>query len=322
MKVVSRSQVKLAFWAVAMGILAGSCSTGPSVPGAKGRHPASQKATSPKRGRMPIIDAHVHTKFSGKTDPDTEITYSKEGLLAEFEDNNIVGAVSMMARDGSGYDETLKQRGITFCVGINEKPNYTEIEDGLKSKKYGCIKIYLGYIHKFASDPIYKKAYELAEKYSVPVVFHTGDIYDVDGKLKYSDPMTIDEIAVDYRKVTFVIAHIGNPWIQTAAEVAYKNPNVYLEGSAILIGDLTRFSKREIEEQMVKSLRWVFSYIENPKKLMFGTDWPLVPIDQYLNVFFEAIPPQHWSAVFHDNAVRIYKLKRPLLIPDESTGVQ
>lgn len=283
-----------------------ACTTGSGV-GFRG--PASVQG----RNRLQIIDAHVHTNFTGKTDTDTEIAYSKEGLLEEMKYSNIVGAVSMMSRDGKGYDESLKEAGLVYCVGIGEKTNYADVEAGLKNKKFSCIKIYLGYIHKYASDPLYKRAYELAEKYSVPVVFHTGDIYDIDGMLKYSDPMTVDEIAVQYRKVTFVIAHIGNPWIQTAAEVAYKNPNVYLEGSAILIGDLGRFSRREIEEQLVKSLRWVFSYVENPKKLMFGTDWPLVPMDQYLNAFMEAIPPQHWNDVFHDNAVRVYKLNRQLL---------
>ena len=39
------------------------------------------------------------------------------------------------------------------------------------------------------------------------------------------------------RRSTFVIAHCGNPWIESAAEVAYKNPNVYIECSAMLTGD-------------------------------------------------------------------------------------
>lgn len=284
--------------------------------------PALGCASSPAKAReaLQVIDAHVHTSFDGSENKEAEITYSREGILREFRASNIVGAVSMMGRDGSGYDAELAKRGVTYCVGISEKPDYKAVEAGIKSGKYGCIKIYLGYIHKFAADVMYSPAYALAEKYGVPVVFHTGDIWDQDGKLKYADPMTIDEVAVDHRKVTFVIAHIGNPWIQTAAEVAYKNPNVYLEGSAMVVGDLDRFTAAQLDEQVVKQLRWVFNYIENPKKLMFGTDWPLVPIDQYLDVFLRAIPVEHWEKVFHDNAVRVYKMKRPLLDPDTNAS--
>lgn len=265
---------------------------------------------------LQVIDAHVHTHFDGNKDETTGIVYSREGLLKEFNGSNVVGAVAMMSRDGVGYDAELAKRGVSFCFGIPEKPDYKLIEAGIKAGKFSCLKIYLGYIHKFAADVMYEPAYQLAEKYNIPVVFHTGDIWDKNGKLKYADPMTIDEVAVDHRKVAFVIAHIGNPWIQTAAEVAFKNPNVYLEGSAMVVGDLDRYTAAELEEQVVKPLRWVFNYIEDPKKLMFGTDWPLVPIDQYLDVFLRAIPIEHWEKVFHDNAVRVYKMKRPILDPE------
>lgn len=257
---------------------------------------------------LPIIDAHVHTSFTGNRSEDTGMTYSRAGLLEQFRQAHVVGAVSMMSRYGTGYDPELKSKGVIFCVGISTTPDYAEIEAGLKSGKYNCIKIYLGYIHKYAYDEMYQPAYALAEKYDVPMVFHTGDTYDIDGKLKYSDPMTIDEVAVDHRKVKMVIAHVGNPWIQTAAEVAYKNPNVYLDGSAIVIGNLERLSEQEAQEQVVAPLRWVFNYLENPKKLMFGTDWPLTPIAQYLELFKKAIPREHWERVFHDNAIEVFKI--------------
>jgi predicted TIM-barrel fold metal-dependent hydrolase len=297
-------QVKLAGIGFAFLLAVGGCSAPPVQSSKTG---SSSTVRGPlKIGQLKIIDAHIHTAFNGNTDPEIGIPYSKETLLKEFKEAGVVGAVSMMSRKGLGFDESLRENGVRFCVGLSEKPNYTEIEAGLRTKRYHCIKIYLGYIHKFAHDVIYRPAYQLARKYKVPMVFHTGDIYDIDGKLKYSDPMTIDEMAVEYRDVNMVIAHLGNPWITTAAEVAYKNPNVYLEASAILIGKLERFTPEQIEEQLVKPIRWVFTYIENPNKLMFGTDWPLTSIRPYLEAFQNAIPPEHWQAVFHDNAARVY----------------
>ena len=108
-------------------------------------------------------------------------------------------------------------------------------------------KIYLGYVHRYAYDPVYRPYYEFAGKYKVPVVFHTGDTASKRAKLKYADPLTVDEVAVDYPNTTFVIAHCGNPWIESAAEVAYKNDNVYLECSALLTGDLSSMRPRQVE---------------------------------------------------------------------------
>jgi predicted TIM-barrel fold metal-dependent hydrolase len=120
--------------------------------------------------------------------------------------------------------------------------------------------------------------------------------------------MAIDEIAVDYRKVNFVIAHSGNPWVQTAAEIAYKNPNVYIEGSAMLIGDLSEYSRQQLDEYIVKPLKWAFGYIEDPSKFMFGSDYALVDIKAYAEIYKRAIPREHWDAVFRDNAVKVFKL--------------
>jgi len=43
---------------------------------------------------------------------------------------------------------------------------------------------------------------------------------------------------------------------------------------------------------------------------MFGTDWPLVSIKPYVEAHKRAIPKEHWRAVFHDNAVRVFKLQK------------
>lgn len=265
---------------------------------------------SNQQSPLAIIDAHTHTDFEGVPEPFSGVPLTKEQYFKEMKEIGVVGAIAHTFEYDEDYED-LKQHGIIHCAGIREKVNIKILEQGLKSRKYACMKIYLGYVYRYANDPVYKPVYKLAEKYDVPVVFHTGDTYDSDGKLKYADPMTIDEIAVDYRKVRFVLAHCGNPWIQTAAEVAYKNPNVYLDGSGLLVGDLKKMSAHDVEEYMVKPLRWAFGYMENPEKLLYGSDWPVTYMDGYLQAFKRAIPPEHWQAVFHDNAERVFRLKKP-----------
>jgi predicted TIM-barrel fold metal-dependent hydrolase len=261
---------------------------------------------------FPIIDAHTHTHFTGKPERTSGIMDTQEQYLKELKGIGAVGAVALTNTTRSDYHD-LSAENIVACAGTGAKVNAAEIEAGLKAGKFNCIKIYLGYEHQWAYSENYEPAYKLAEKYKVPVVFHTGDTYSVDAKLKYADPMTIDEVAVDHPNVTFVIAHCGNPWIESAAEVAYKNPNVYLDGSAFLIGDLSKTPKAKVDEFVVKPLAWIFGYLEDPSKLMYGTDWPLTDMKSYLAAFKRAIPKKYWREVFYENAYHIFKFPKPMI---------
>lgn len=254
-----------------------------------------------------VIDAHTHTHFDGLPEKGSGISNTKEQYFRELKESNVIGAVSMNSRNGGGL-LIDPDHHIVNCVGIAIPVNYQKIEEGIKNKKYRCIKIYLGYVHAFAADRAYLPLYKMADQYKIPVVFHTGDTYSIKGKLKFSDPLTVDEIAVDFPNVNFVIAHIGNPWFQTAAEVAYKNPNVYLDGSALLIGNLSEYSEEDLQKYVIEPLKYVFGYVEDPKKLMFATDWPLTSMKDYLSVFKRAIPKENWDDVFYKNARLVFQM--------------
>lgn len=253
---------------------------------------------------LAVIDAHIHTDFSGRLNPDSQAMDSRDGLAEEMRANHVGGAVSMNHAGDAWAD--LGDLNVVHCVGLDAVVDESALEAELASGRYRCIKVYLGYVHQYAYDPAYEPAYRLAERFGVPVVFHTGDTDSRTAKLKYADPLTIDEVAVDHPNVTFVLAHAGNPWIQSAAEVAYKNSNVVIDGSAFLIGDLAAVPPEIVETQLVAPVRWLFEYVDDPTKLMFGTDWPLVRMAPYLRAFASAIPREHWQAVFHDNAARVY----------------
>ena len=274
-------------------------------------------ASPPDRDSLPaaapleIIDTHIHTRFSDQPQPQpaSAIPNTREGLARQMAAAGVTGAVAHTDTAGSGYVD-LTAMGVIHCGGVRIPVDVARLEEGLRSGRYRCLKIYLGYTYYYAADPGYQPAYRLAAQYDVPVVFHTGDTYSSRGKLKYADPLTIDEVAVDHPNVRFVIAHAGYPWIQSAAEVAYKNPNVFIEASALMLGNASTKDAAWVDRYVTESISWIFGYIEDPSKLLFGSDWPLVDLPSYVEAYQRAIPQEHWPAVFHDNAVRVFRLAR------------
>src|SRR5262249_9682147 len=115
----------------------------------------------------------------------------------------------------------------------------------LATGRVRALKGYLGYLHYGPEHPGYRPYYELAEGYNVPFSFHTGDTYSPRAKLRFAHPLLVDEVAVDHPQVRFVLAHLGNPWLLEAAEVVYKNVNVWADLSGLALGDAEGFAAEE-----------------------------------------------------------------------------
>lgn len=260
-----------------------------------------------KSSPLKIIDAHLH--FNSKKLK--LFQQPSQILLEEFQKNSVVGGVVHLS-DAENFKVTVDRKGpvqwIT-CAGLHENNTVPQVEKGIKEGRFQCIKVYLGYVPKWATDSFYKGFYRLAEKHQLPVVFHTGDTYDKNAKVKYADPLQIDEIAVEFPKVKFVVAHMGNPWFNSAAEVVYKNDNVYVDVSGLLLEDASRMSKEELEELVIKPVKWFYAYVENPKKFLFGSDWPLVAFQPYLELMKKIVPEKDWQGFFHDNAKEVFRFR-------------
>jgi predicted TIM-barrel fold metal-dependent hydrolase len=84
---------------------------------------------------------------------------------------------------------------------------------------------------------------------------------------------------------------------------------VWLDGSALLI-NTAHESPENIDKFVVQPLRWIFGYIENPDKLMYGTDWPLTDMKSYKAVFQRAIPRQYRRKVFYENVQHVFKFPK------------
>ncbi len=180
-----------------------------------------------------------------------------------------------------------------------------EISEYLENGFIKGLKFYPGYEPFYPDDSRMKVLYEMAIEYDVPVMFHSGDTYSPTGKVKYSHPIHIDELAVDYPKLKIVICHIGNPWIKDCMEVVYKNDNVYADISGLVLGQFSdkfeRYMKKEIEEMI--------TYAGDPKYLLYGTDWPICSMNSYLKFMKQLdLEADKKELIYWKNAADLFKI--------------
>jgi len=185
------------------------------------------------------------------------------------------------------------------------------VEQELSSRRVVAFKVYLGYL-PFAPDHAgYRPYYELADRYRLPVFFHTGDTYSPKARVRFAQPLLVDDVAVDFPNVRFILAHLGNPWLTDAAEVVYKNVNVWADLSGLAVGDEAYFDAEERQEALHETrsaVRKAFLYAERPNRFLYGSDWPLAPMPIYRDFIRAIIPEAHHQQVFADNARVLFRL--------------
>jgi len=274
---------------------------------------------------MRIIDAHIHADFDSQwlkhIGRYCDVDFSSNGLTKEMESCDVIHCVSMGLRSlDLGMDinaptpyetaENLRISGITYIGGVNPffaGDKYLErTRECITSGSIKGLKIYLGYFPFPPDAPVYRTYYRLAEELKVPVIFHTGDTESSNGRLKYAHPLGIDEIAVEYRQVKFLIAHLGNPWLMDAAEVVSKNENVYADLSGFTAGsdDYSYVLKYQIPR-----IREAIEWINNPSRLLYGSDWPLTPMKEYIDCIRILFPNEDdQEKVFCKNALQFFSL--------------
>ncbi|HEY0869830.1 MAG TPA: amidohydrolase family protein, partial [Acidothermaceae bacterium] len=147
--------------------------------------------------------------------------------------------------------------------------------------------------------PNFYPLYETAAALGVPIIFHTGQTGIGAGlpggrgiKLRYSDPMLIDDIAADFPTLSIVLAHPSVPWQDASISIATHKANVMI--------DLSGWSPTYFPPQLVRAVNGLLKH-----KMMFGSDFPLITPDRWLKDFDALdIKPDVRPLILKDNAAR------------------
>ncbi len=156
--------------------------------------------------------------------------------------------------------------------GAQLRKNASDIADLYQAGSIVAAKFYTGYDHYYPGDEACCEYLTDLEDVGCPAIFHMGDcLCSVNhAKLKYAHPLGIDEVAVDFPDMNFIIAHMGYPWVRDTAEVCYKNKNVFTDISGFVYGDFSNEDKVKFKNALNDFLE-----IADSDKLLFGTDWPI-----------------------------------------------
>jgi len=131
----------------------------------------------------------------------------------------------------------------------------------------------------FPNDRMAYPLYEAINDGGAIALFHTGQTGVGSGmpggmgmRLKYSNPMYMDDVAADFPDLKIILAHPSFPWQEEALSVATHKPNVYI--------DLSGWSPKYFPPILV---RYVNSILQD--KMLFGSDWPVITPDRWMADF-------------------------------------
>jgi uncharacterized protein len=145
--------------------------------------------------------------------------------------------------------------------------------------------------------------YEVIAEAGLIALFHSGTTGIGAGmpggggvKLKYSNPMLVDDVAADFPELDIILAHPSFPWQEEALAVAVHKPNVYI--------DLSGWSPKYFPEILVQ---YINTRLKD--KMLFGSDYPLITPDRWLADFEKLeIRDEVRPLVLKENAVRLFGL--------------
>jgi predicted TIM-barrel fold metal-dependent hydrolase len=159
-------------------------------------------------------------------------------------------------------------------------------------------------LQQFApNDPIAYPLYEVFAEAELPVLFHTGHSGIGTGmaggggiRLKYGNPMLVDDVAVDFPTMPIILAHPSFPWQDEALSVCLHKPTVHI--------DLSGWSPKYFPANLIQYANTLLK-----TKVLFGSDYPLITPDRWMADFEKiGIRDEVRPLILKENAGRLFKL--------------
>ena len=190
-----------------------------------------------------------------------------------------------------------------FVAFASVDPN-TDAEPAALLRRYATmgpiagLKLYPSYQFFYPNERRIYPIYETCVDLGIPVLFHIGSSVLPGTRLKYCDPIHLDDVAVDFPDLPLVMAHGGRGfWYDACAFLASHFSNVYIDVTGLVPGRLLHHFPRL--EQLAD-------------KVVFGSDWPAMPRSVGENVGALAalgLSADALDRILYRNAARLLRLE-------------
>jgi predicted TIM-barrel fold metal-dependent hydrolase len=173
----------------------------------------------------------------------------------------------------------------------------------VKSGRVRGLKLHPPLQEFFPNDRLAYPLYEVFAEAGLPVLFHTGHSGIGTGmpggggiRLKYGNPMPVDDVAVDFPNMPIILAHPSFPWQDEAISVCLHKPKVYI--------DLSGWSPKYFPANLI---RYANSLLK--EKVLFGSDYPMITPDRWLADFEKIdIKAEVRPLVLKENALKLFAM--------------
>jgi predicted TIM-barrel fold metal-dependent hydrolase len=277
--------------------------------------------------RLKAIDVHVHLEHTGGTDSAAEQAAQKHfktsgagrdaASLAEYYRSRDMGCIVFTVDEKlTGRPRLSNEEIVDFArknadiakAFISIDP--TRGADGIREAKellraggVSGLKLHPPLQQFFPNDKVAYPLYEVFNEARLPVLFHTGHSGIGTGmrggggvRLKFGNPMDVDDVAVDFPDMPIILAHPSFPWQDEAISVCMHKPQVYI--------DLSGWSPKYFSATLVQYANTVLK-----QKVLFGSDYPWLTPDRWLADFDKVgIRDEVKPLILKENAVRLFGL--------------
>ncbi|MBE7162102.1 MAG: amidohydrolase [Williamsia herbipolensis] len=160
------------------------------------------------------------------------------------------------------------RRTRTNCIGFmaldpSDDDVLEQLRHGIELGLRG-IKLYPVLAHFDPRDTRHDPFYRAATEAGLIVLWHMGATPSPEGRLDYSQPLVVDEVARRHPGLTQIIAHLGHPWQRDTMVVLRKNRRVFSDVSA------SWARPADGHRALIRAQEW--GVVD---KLLFGSDYPI-----------------------------------------------
>ncbi len=240
---------------------------------------------------VPVIDFHFHVTSAdeytdwflnwlrGYAGEETlthlrRVLSSPQAMLGYLDEQGIDYAVALAETNPLTTGTSPNDRVAEFCRASERLIPFANINPfviaDLVNELQRCVsdlgfrglKLYPTYQHFYVNDVRLYPLYAEAQRLGVPIMVHTGSSVFRGARLKYGDPLHLDDVVTDFPQLTIIMAHSGRGfWYDAAFFLAQLHPHVYME--------ITGLPPRKL-------LTYFPNLERNADKIIFGSDWPAI----------------------------------------------